>query len=98
MDKVQAVLYKIFGASWFTSVLGYIVMTAGIAQLIQEYLATNSVPTNLSEWITFITGIAIRASKQANVSNSQNPLAVAQPIVVVPGQPLAEKPMPIVVK
>lgn len=98
MEKVQAFLYKVFGASWFTSLLGYIIIAAGIAQLVLDSIKENGIPTNPQDWLTLVVGIAIRASKQANVSNAAAPMAVAQPVVAVHGQSQAEKPVPIVVK
>jgi len=98
MEKVQAILYKIFGASWFTSLLGYIIISAGIAQLILDSLKENGVPTNPQDWLTLIVGIAVRASKQANVSNAEKPMAVAQVVVPVHGQSQAERPTPVVVE
>ena len=95
MSKAEAFLYKIFGASWFTSVLGYVVMAGGIAQLVQESVATSGVPTNATGWVTLISGVGIRAAKQANVSNASAPLAVAQTVVTVPGAPMAVPPTPI---
>lgn len=98
MEKVQAFLYKLFGASWFTSLLGYIIIAAGIAQLILDSIQEHGIPTNPQDWLTLIVGIAVRASKQANVSNAAAPMAVAQAVVPVSGQAQAEKPVPIVVK
>lgn len=98
MTKIQAILYKVFGASWFLSLLGYIIIAGTFAEMVQEYLATNAIPTNPQEWFQMIVGIALRASKQANVSNAAAPLAVAQTVVPISGQSQAEKPTPIMAK
>ena len=92
MTKIEAFLYKLFGASWFTSLIGYLVMAGGIAELVQEALTTQGVPTNMTGWVTLIGGIGIRATKQANVTNAPHPLAVAQVVVADLGAKMADKP------
>ena len=95
MSNVQAFLYKLFGASWFLSVLGYIVMIGGIVELVQESIATQGIPTDLGGWLALAVGVGQRASKQANVSNAAHPLSVAQPVVAEVGAKRAETPMPV---
>jgi hypothetical protein len=84
--------FKIFGASWFTSLLGYLVMLGSGAVLVQEAIAEGGIPTDAKGWLVFVTGLALRFSKQSNVSNSQHPLAVAAPVVAAPGTVVAVEP------
>ena len=92
MDTINKVMHKIFGASWFTSLCGYIVIAGGIAELVLEGMKENGVPTNPTGWLALVTGVALRAAKQANVSNAVVPLAVAQPVKAEVGDVIADPP------
>lgn len=87
--------YKIFGASWFTSLLGYIVMLGSGAVLVQEAIALSGLPTDPMGWLSFIIGLALRFTKQSNVSNAEKPLAVAQPVIAAPGATFAVPPQKV---
>ena len=95
MTNVQAFLYKLFGASWFLSLLGYVVMIGGVVSLVQESIATDGIPTNMGGWLALAVGIGQRMAKQANVTNSPHPLAVAQPVVAEVGSMIAVPPVPL---
>lgn len=94
MTGINAFLFKIFGASWFTSLIGYIVMAGGGALLVQDAIAEQGVPTDGKSWLAFVIGLALRFTKQSNVSNAQKPMAVAQPVVAETGAALAVEPVP----
>ena len=71
--------------SWMTTVLGIIVLIGDAANLITVTIEKNGIPTNATQWIYTITGLAtgigLLVSKQFNVSNSSHPAA---PMVVPP--------------
>lgn len=97
MQGISAFFYKIFGASWFTSLVGYVLIAGGVAGIVKDTIDTQGVPTNASGWIALVAGIAARFSKQSNVSNAKEPMAVAQPVVAETGATFALHP-PIVAK
>lgn len=83
------------GASWKTSMIGYFVIVITVAQ---QVFVEQGLPQSTHEWITFVggvvTGIGIAVSKDADVSNAQRPMAVAQPVVAFTGDKMAEIPVP----
>ena len=82
------------GASWLTTLLGIIVIIGDIANLVTVTIEKSGVPTNATQWIYTLsglaTGIGLIFSKQWNVSNSQQPAAAT----VVPTV-LEHKPNPV---
>lgn len=79
-------MVKWFGASWVTTVLGYIGMIGSFAQLLAEALATNGLPTNSAAWITLILSIGLKLTKQQNVTNAAE--AVPAKMIKGPALPL----------
>jgi hypothetical protein len=71
--------------SWMTTVLGIIVLIGDAANLVTVSIEQHGIPTNATQWIYTISGIAtgigLLAAKQFNVSNSPQPAA---PAVVPP--------------
>lgn len=72
-----------FGSSWMTSVVGYIVIVFTVAQ---QVLTEGGLPSDAPGWIRFaggiITGVGLRLAKDSNKSNAPEPKADAE--VVTP--------------
>lgn len=88
---MKDLMVKWFGASWVTTVLGYIGIAGSFAQLVAEAIATNGMPTNAAAWITLVLSIGLKMTKQQNVTNA----AEAVPAKVIKGPDL---PLKVVVQ
>jgi hypothetical protein len=86
-------LVNLLGASWKTTVLGFV---AGILTYLAQ-LGPN-LPTTAKDWGTVLLSAAMAAfglvAKDKNVSNSPTPLAVAQPVVISPTTGTVVPPTP----
>jgi hypothetical protein len=62
------------GASWRTSLVGYISIASGVVGFIADLLVTQGLPSSLPEYVVFaglvLGGIGHILAKDANVSNS----------------------------
>ena len=62
------------GASWRTSIVGWIAIASGVAGIIVDIIARQGMPTNPVEYVVFgglvLTGIGNILAKDAKVSNS----------------------------
>ena len=79
-------LISTFGASWKTTVLGWL---AGVIVIVQGMIANGTAfPTNTAGWLQFIGGVLIgllgQEAKSKGVSNAPTPLAVSQPVMTSP--------------
>lgn len=67
--------------SWVLNALGIVVLIGDAANLIAVTIEKNGIPTNATQWIFTVTGLAtglgLLAAKQFNVSNSTHPAASA---------------------
>lgn len=72
---------SLLGSSPVTSVMGYVVI---IMTVIQQVLSEEGMPHDVAGWLRvmggIITGIALRFTKDANVSNSPVPTSDAKPV------------------
>lgn len=77
-----------FGSSWMTSVVGYLVIILTVAN---QVYTEQGVPSTVHEWISFvggvITGVGIALSKDFNKSNSPNAAPVAKSVPAVSSDP-----------
>jgi len=64
------------GTSPVTGYLGSIVFLGDAAKMINEAIASGEVPTDLTSWLILLVGIAMRLSKQHNVTNASVPLTI----------------------
>lgn len=80
-------LVKNFGASWFTTVCGYVIALGGLASLLMEAIAAHGMPTDGKSWLILLAGIAIKRTKMENVTNA----AEAVPAKVIQGPELPLK-------
>lgn len=92
---MDATLVKLFGASWRSALGGYIEAALWIAMSI---IMDAGIPNSREGWIVFgvgvLRGIMGANTKDKQVSNAPNPMAVGQEIVVRPSTGKAEKPDP----
>lgn len=68
-------MVKLFGASWVTTVLGYVGILGSGAELLLDAIAKNGMPTNAASWITLVLSIGLTITKQQNVTNAAEPVA-----------------------
>ena len=72
----------LLGSSPLTSMLGYMVILVGV---VQTGIAEQGFPHDTAGWLKLggyvLTGIALRFSKDANVSNAPTPNTTATPVV-----------------
>ena len=70
-----------FGSSWMTSVVGYVVIVLTVAQ---QAFVEQGLPGDTAGWIKFaggiVTGVGIALAKDFSKSNSSHPQPVAQPV------------------
>ena len=55
--KINAVMIKIFGANWRTSLYGILAFLPQIAQAVQSYVSSFGVPAIVLNTISFVFGI-----------------------------------------
>lgn len=69
-----------FGSSWMTTVVGYLVIILTVAQ---QVITEHGLPSDTVGWVKFgggvITGVGIALSKDFNKTNAPNPEPFAQP-------------------
>jgi len=72
------------GASWRTSLVGWIAIGSGVVGFIGDLLMTQGMPKTLPEYFLFgglvLGGIGNILAKDAKVSNAPNPTPEAKPI------------------
>lgn len=70
-----------FGASWMTTVFGYLVI---VLTVVQQAVVEQGLPSDLAGWVKFaggiVTGVGIALAKDFNKTNATNPEPVAQPV------------------
>lgn len=70
------------GASYKTSIFGYIIIALDVLKLIGDAVKQGGVPTDMNGWIVFVaglaTGIGLILSKDYNISNAPRPVASAK--------------------
>jgi uncharacterized YccA/Bax inhibitor family protein len=76
------------GASWRTSLVGYIAIASGVVGFIGDLLMTQGMPKTLPEYFLFgglvLGGIGHILAKDSNVSNAPAPTVVAHDVPPTP--------------
>lgn len=70
-----------FGSSWMTTVVGYVVI---VLTVVQQAVVDDGLPSDAAGWIKFVggivTGVGIALAKDFNKSNAPKPEPVAHPV------------------
>lgn len=73
---------KLFGASWVTSLIGYL---AGGLVIVNEMVTASGFPKDKAGWVNFIFGVLVallgRNAKDSNKSNAPSPVMESRPVV-----------------
>jgi len=74
-------MQSLFGASWMTTAVGYVVVLLTVAQ---QVFVEQGMPSTTEAWFKFaggiVTGVGIALAKDFNKSNSSHPQPVAQAV------------------
>ena len=85
------------GASFKTSIIGYIIIALDLLKLVGDAIKEQGMPTDLNGWIVFAaglaTGVGLILAKDYNVSNSSHPAAptIVSDVVAATPNPSASR-------
>jgi hypothetical protein len=69
------------GKSWITTLFGWIMIVGDLADLVNDTIISQGIPTSISGWIQFAVvlsgGIGLVFAKDYNKSNSPHPVPVS---------------------